>query len=65
MPINYGTSQEIEDRITDCLADFFGVEKFNIAAAARDYSVPVTRLRARLNGRVSRHERCAPNYRLP
>ncbi|KAF1949109.1 hypothetical protein CC80DRAFT_581925 [Byssothecium circinans] len=64
MPKTYGSSTETEERIAACLHDFSGVEKFNIAAAARDYCVPVTRLRARFKGRMSRHDCSAPNYRL-
>ena len=36
----------------------------NIAAIARTYEVPITRLRARLQGRPSRQEWPAANYRL-
>ncbi|KAF1975418.1 hypothetical protein BU23DRAFT_458404, partial [Bimuria novae-zelandiae CBS 107.79] len=64
MPIYYGNSADVELRIQACLDDFSGVEKFNIAAAARDYCVPVTRLRARIKGRSSRHDRPGANQRL-
>jgi hypothetical protein len=70
MPINYGTTQEVEDRnthITNCLAAFSGVKKIQYCGcgARLQHACDATSSPPkRLNGRASRHERCAPNFRL-
>jgi len=61
MPEQYA---EIEARISQACAKLHNCEKPNIAAVAREFQVPATRLRARWNGRQSRQDRSGANRRL-
>ena len=64
MPKGPNYSAEIEQRISNCLEKYCDNEKFNIAAAAREFAVPESRLRARAKGRMSRHDRPGVGRRL-
>lgn len=61
MPDSYET---IESRILEACASIEGQKKPNIARLAREFDVPMQRLRNRLNGRQSRSTRCQPNKGL-
>ena len=53
-----------EDRIQKACIQASTQGNVNIAALARQFNVPVPRLRARVSGRVSRYGRIAPNRTL-
>jgi len=61
MPESYA---ETEARIEQALHKLHDCEKPNIAAVAREFQVPVSRLRARWNGRSSKQDLPEPNKRL-
>ena len=61
MPENY---TDTEAKIEAACQKIFELENPNVAAIAREFEVPVSRLRARLSGRQSRTQRPAPNKRL-
>jgi len=61
MPESYA---ETKARIEQALHRFCDCEKSNIAAMAREFQVPVTRLRARWNRRPSKQDRPGPNKKL-
>jgi len=58
------SSMDIEDRIQEAIEKISHEEKPNIPATARDLKLPEHRLRARLKGRQSRHQRPASNRKL-
>jgi hypothetical protein len=61
MPESYA---ETEARIEQALHKLHDCEKPNIAAMAREFQVPVSRLRARWSGRPSKQDRPGPNKKL-
>lgn len=54
----------IEKRISDACASIRGQKKPNISRLAREFDVPMHRLRARINGRPSRSTRQHPTHAL-
>jgi hypothetical protein len=53
-----------EERIQEACIQASTQGNVNIAALARQYNVPMSHLRARVSGRVSRYGRIAPNRAL-
>ena len=64
MPKGPKYSAEIEQRISYYLEKYRDNKKFNIAAATREFAMPETRLRTRIKGRISRHDRPGVSRRL-
>ena len=62
--MEYGNYAQIEERIQKALAALSDESDLTVAAAARQFFVPVTRLRQRAKGRIARTQRDGPGQRL-
>ena len=62
--MEYGNYTQIEERIQKALAALSDELDLTVAAAARQFFVPPTRLRRRAQGRKSRMQRDGPGQRL-
>jgi len=62
--MSYKSYSEVENRIQQAIVELNGEIKPNITAVAREFEVPMHRLRARFQGRQSRQDRPPTNRKL-